>query len=219
MFFLVLCYATRSGLCALAALVFQTSLAARQVKPGDSIPTKASTKKTAARPAFDPTERYQSRKIQGWTVLVNKGFLDKEPDLAGQTLALLTEKLRLIVRRVPAQALVNLRKIRIWVEENEPHHPCMTYHPAAAWLIENGMNPEKARCVELSNARNFLEWSRQQPWMVLHELRMDITINSCPKASKTPRSSPPFARPPRPSVTDRSPATTARWKKRMQRQT
>ena len=32
------------------------------------------------------------------------------------------------------------------------------------------MNPEKARCVELSNARNFLKWTKEQPWMTLHEL-------------------------------------------------
>ena len=32
------------------------------------------------------------------------------------------------------------------------------------------MNPEKAKCVELANAENFLEWTKAQPWMVLHEL-------------------------------------------------
>ena len=32
------------------------------------------------------------------------------------------------------------------------------------------MNPEKQKCVELANARNFLEWTLEQPWMVLHEL-------------------------------------------------
>ena len=46
----------------------------------------------------------------------------------------------------------------------------MAYHPNPRWLAENNMNPEKARCVELSNARNFLKWSEEQPWMVLHEL-------------------------------------------------
>src|SRR5262249_1098698 len=31
-------------------------------------------------------------------------------------------------------------------------------------------NPEKAGSVEVSNVRNFLSWTHQQPWMVLHEL-------------------------------------------------
>src|SRR5262249_34173161 len=52
----------------------------------------------------------------------------------------------------------------------EPHHPCMCYHPSAGWLKENGMNPAKARAVEIANARNFLGWTINQPWMVLHEL-------------------------------------------------
>ena len=31
-------------------------------------------------------------------------------------------------------------------------------------------NPDKARSIEIANARNFLIWTRQQPWMVFHEL-------------------------------------------------
>jgi Mlc titration factor MtfA (ptsG expression regulator) len=32
------------------------------------------------------------------------------------------------------------------------------------------MNPEKAGAVEIANARNFLDWTHVQHWMVLHEL-------------------------------------------------
>lgn len=32
------------------------------------------------------------------------------------------------------------------------------------------MNPEKAGCVEIGNAHEFLAWEHDQPWMVLHEL-------------------------------------------------
>jgi Mlc titration factor MtfA (ptsG expression regulator) len=46
----------------------------------------------------------------------------------------------------------------------------MAYHPNAEWLGEHSMNPDKAKCVEVANARNFLAWTRDQPWMVLHEL-------------------------------------------------
>src|SRR5690606_4277430 len=75
-----------------------------------------------------------------------------------------------IGRRLPSKAVGKLRRIRIWVEEDESNHPCMAYHPDARWLREHGMNPEKAGCVEVANARNFLAWTREQPWMVLHEL-------------------------------------------------
>ncbi len=46
----------------------------------------------------------------------------------------------------------------------------MVYHPDAGWLRGHDMNPDKARCVEISNARRFLSWTKQQPWMVFHEL-------------------------------------------------
>ena len=122
-------------------------------------------------PAYDPTDRYEVRKVEGWSVLVNKGLLRDHPDLADRRSTLL---------RYPAlpgrpassrpRAVEALREVRIWVEEEEPHHPCMAYHPDAGWLREHDMNPEKARCVEVANARNFLTWTIDQPWMVLHEL-------------------------------------------------
>lgn len=113
---------------------------------------------------------YRTRQIEGWTVWVNARFLDAQAELADRTLTLLGFQLYQVTRVVPPEALAKLRTIRIWVEEDEPHHPCMAYHPDLNWLREHGMNPEKARCVELANARRFLEWTIQQPWMLLHEL-------------------------------------------------
>jgi hypothetical protein len=113
---------------------------------------------------------YRTREIEGWQVVIAKGFLAEQPDLAERTLKLLGFQLYQVTRVVPPEALTKLRMVRIWVEENEPHHPCMTYHPDPNWLREHGMSPEKARCVELANARAFLDWTREQPWMVLHEL-------------------------------------------------
>jgi hypothetical protein len=114
--------------------------------------------------------QYVQRNIDGWTVLINKELLARQPELADRTLNLLHVKLFDASRKVPEAALRKLRMIRIWVEENEPHHPCMAYHKDPDWLLRNGMNPEKAGCVEIANARNFLKWTLNQPWMVLHEL-------------------------------------------------
>ncbi len=119
---------------------------------------------------FDPTDRYEVRDIRGWTVLIHEGLLRDHPELADHTLTLLTQQLDQVVRAVPAGAVAAQRKVRIRVEWEEPHHPCMAYHPDAGWLRDHGMNPEKARGVEIANARNFLAWTADQPWMVLHEL-------------------------------------------------
>lgn len=125
---------------------------------------------TAAPPPFEPTERYETRIIEGWTVLAHRGLLKDQPELADQTLKLLKAQLQQAVRVVPAPALAKLKRIQIWVEEAEPHHPCMAYHPDPGWLRDHDMNPDKARGVEIANARTFLKWTKSQPWMVLHEL-------------------------------------------------
>jgi hypothetical protein len=119
---------------------------------------------------FDPTDRYETRDVEGWTILVNKGLLANQPELAERSLTLLKFQLYQIARRLPPTAVEKLKRIKIWLEENEPHNPCMVYHPGAGWLKGHGMNPDKAKCVEIANAGKFLAWTFDQPWMVLHEL-------------------------------------------------
>jgi hypothetical protein len=122
-------------------------------------------------PHYDPTAHYTVEHLEGWDVLVNQRLAEKpHRPLRERTLQLLRDQLYQITRVVPAEALASLRRIAIWVELNEPHHPCMVYHPDAGWLREHDMNPQKARCVEIANAAAFLRWTLDQPWMVLHEL-------------------------------------------------
>src|SRR5262249_37665120 len=109
------------------------------------------------------------RSVEGWTVRVHQDLLAR-PALAQDTLRLLEFQLYQITRVVPTNAVRQLREIPIWVERFHPRHPCMCYHPSADWLREHEMNPAKAGAVEVANATNFLAWTQQQPWMVLHEL-------------------------------------------------
>jgi len=118
---------------------------------------------------FAPTSDYRERRMEGWKVLVNRELIDR-PELARETMRLLRFQLYQITRVVPPEALESLRNTTIWVEYNHPRHPCMCYHPSRRWLEANDFNPEKERGVEIANARNFLSWTKTQPWMVLHEL-------------------------------------------------
>lgn len=146
----------RPGLLALALLV---PIAGRADEPAKE------------KPPYDPVEAYEKRRIEGWEILVNKQLLATEHDeLREQTLKVLGEHLFRVTRVVPAPALEKLRKIPFWVELNHPRHPCMCYHVSPDWLREHGMNPQKAKGVEIANAKNFLAWTIAQPWMVLHEL-------------------------------------------------
>ncbi len=120
-------------------------------------------------PTYAPLSQYEDRKIEGWPVRVHRDLL-KQKELSARTLRQVEVQLYRIKRVVPAARVAQMQKIRIWVELYEPHHPCMAYHPDADWLIDNDMHPQKARCVELANAVTFLQWTRDQPWMLLHEL-------------------------------------------------
>ena len=122
------------------------------------------------RPRDEPARRYETRRLEGWTVLVNRDLIERQPELTAHGLKELGLQLYQVTRVVPPPALRKLQEIRIWVEESEAEPPCMTYHPDPGWLREHGKSPAKARCIELANVRTFLQWTTQQPWMVLHEL-------------------------------------------------
>lgn len=153
------------GLCLIVAPASTMAIAA---PPADSSPVHHENKSEKAA-TWDAADHYEVRDIQGWRVLVNRRLLE-EKTLSDDVLHLLDCQLFQITRQVPPAALAKLRTIKIWVERAEPHHPCMAYHPDAGWLREHEMNPEKAGCVEVANAENFLLWTHEQPWMVLHEL-------------------------------------------------
>jgi len=123
----------------------------------------------APRP-FDPTDAYEMNTIEGWVVRVNKRMIAEQPELARKSLELLKFQLYQITRVVPAPALEKIRTVPIWVEQDDALVICMCYHPDRDWVVSHGLNPEKAHCVEIGNARRFLEWEKTQPWMVLHEL-------------------------------------------------
>ena len=132
--------------------------------------TQAAAQTHSKTESFEPSGHYQTRQVQGWTIRFNAAILAEKDGFSEKVFELLNQQLFQVVRKVPAAALAKLKTVTIWLELNEPHHPCMAYHPDKGWLIEHGMNPHKARCVEIANARNFLSWTLEQPWMVLHEL-------------------------------------------------
>lgn len=123
----------------------------------------------ANEPAFTPTSQYHRLEMQGWTVLVNPE-LDNHPKLRDDTLELLGDHLYRITRKIHQPALNHLREQKVWVEYEMPKTACMCYHLSRDWLGPNGYNPEKEGSIEVGNAKAFLKWTQDQPWMVLHEL-------------------------------------------------
>ena len=116
-----------------------------------------------------PTEAYVARNIRGWTIRVNPDLIAKKT-LYLATMEELDHQLYAITRVVPKPALDRIRRIEIWAELKMHKTACMCYHVSRDWLVPNGYNGDKEGTVEIGNAQAFLEWTKGQPWMVLHEL-------------------------------------------------
>jgi hypothetical protein len=120
--------------------------------------------------AYDPTEKYLKREIQGYTVLISPE-VEKHPDEAKAAFAELEAQLKKINDVVPEKPLSELKKIKFWIEWEVNKKGACEYHVSLTWLKNHGYNPDKAQGVEINNSKNFGEWSRKtQPWMILHEL-------------------------------------------------
>lgn len=120
--------------------------------------------------SFTPSSSYRETTVEGFRVLVNPN-VDSHADEAKAASDELKQQLQEIVRVVPRQKLAAFRKVAIWMEWNSKPGGGAEFHPSADWLRQHGYNPEKAGGIEISNLRNFVEWSRKtQPCMILHEL-------------------------------------------------
>ncbi len=111
---------------------------------------------------------YTKMTLDGWTMQVETALMRKPEWLDARWE--LHDHLYRISRVVPDQPLAKLRKVVIWIHINDHVTQCMAYHPAADWLREHGANPNMEHGIEIGNAKTFLNWTYEQPWMVLHEL-------------------------------------------------
>ncbi|RYG25752.1 hypothetical protein EON82_05945 [bacterium] len=115
-----------------------------------------------------PQWTYDTIHIKGWTIKAEAALVRS----AGwkSVAAELENQLYRVARVVPDGPLQKLRQVTIWVRRNDPSTACMAYHPGADWLKEHGTDPAMAKGVEIGNAANFVSWTYEQPWMLLHEL-------------------------------------------------
>jgi hypothetical protein len=100
---------------------------------------------------------------------MNRDIAAADPNLASDVKDLLRVRLFEMKFALPAKGMAKLMRVPIWIELHDRGFPGMCYHPSRQWLTENGYNPDKAKAVEIGDARHFLAWSHEQPMMVLHE--------------------------------------------------
>jgi hypothetical protein len=120
---------------------------------------------------FVPTDRYQKKFIEGWTIYVNEDLLADGTELGNQVLRLLKAKLYEAERVLPAKACEELRGVPIWLEVDDGGASGAGYVSSSREALRaNGYNPDKAKSIQIRNASRFLRWTLDQPALLLHEL-------------------------------------------------
>lgn len=114
---------------------------------------------------------YKNYNLSGFNVLVQNTAFTMDSSLTNSAISLLQTKLQEILQFDISQTKIReLKAVPIFMDWNTTTGAAQ-YHPSQAWLIANGYIPQKAMCVEISNIKNFINWTNQnQPYMVLHEL-------------------------------------------------
>jgi hypothetical protein len=114
---------------------------------------------------------WETRDVAGWTVRVSTDLLKNEPQATARALELLQAQLEEIIRVVPAQAVMDLKKVSLYLSPEYPDFGAKAeYHPDAGWLRSHGRDPAMEKGIEFTNVLIFERETKRMPLFVLHEL-------------------------------------------------
>ncbi|BCE03664.1 hypothetical protein [Marinicellulosiphila megalodicopiae] len=114
---------------------------------------------------------YSTINVQGFTIKITESLMDNSEYYSG--VSLLHERLAVVVDVLPKSEIDFLKQnVIIWItDESEVYNIAnVEYHKSAQWLINNNLNPDKAKGIEIHTFNTFIEWTKDQPFMLLHEL-------------------------------------------------
>ena len=118
---------------------------------------------------YDPIEK----QIEGWTIAVDPQLMtDENATTRERAFEALANHLQRVKYIVPADRLEELRKLRIWLELDNPRLSSMQYHPSRGWLLANDHDPRLVKHVHIPRAKALFDpamWAKH-PYVVLHEL-------------------------------------------------
>lgn len=141
-----------------------------------------SSSRLPANPATPGTIERETRDVAGWQVHVAKRLLESEADATDKALAGLKKMLDEIVRDLPPPAVVELKKVPLYISPSyKPGRSGAEFHPGASWLRENGRDPAMALGVEFSGVQNFEAEMKRMPNFALHELAHAYHFRFLPK--------------------------------------
>lgn len=121
--------------------------------------------------AFSQTPNgYVAKTIEGWQLYINPILPVADSSPYPELISLLQCKLHETNLILPPKALEELKKVPIFLELNDTidtKDPLMAYHGTKEWLQGHHLNVEKARSIEISNAKNFVSWGVALPASLL----------------------------------------------------
>lgn len=115
--------------------------------------------------AFEPTKRYQTLRINGWTVHVAPGFA-QFPRERKILLDKITRQTAALSARLSRKHLRVMRKADLWLEPGNHYRVLARYHGSKTDIFQEELNPAKYRDVEFYGTFAKV----RQPTLVLHEL-------------------------------------------------
>ncbi|MEX2176033.1 MAG: metallopeptidase [Pirellulaceae bacterium] len=122
-----------------------------------------------APPFYEPVER----QVEGWKVAVDPRLLSAEQqEFGGKALEALANHLQRVKYILSEERVVELQRLRIWIELDNAKLANMQYHPDRGWLLAHDHDPRLVKHVHIPRAADLLDrhtWAKH-PYVVLHEL-------------------------------------------------
>ena len=105
------------------------------------------------RQEFIKTEDYLMVQIDDRRVFIHPEI--KNSPIKKDLLDLLRVKLFDVKRVLPKVSYEKIKDVSIWVDNGDFGCPGACYHPSKIWLLENGLNPDKEKSIQIGNPENF----------------------------------------------------------------
>jgi len=136
-----------------------------------SVPARSKDEKKAEPVSPAPTDTFEIRNIEGWSVYINKQDLIDHPEEMARQIDHLQNQFYQVRLTVPAPAVAIMQqRVPLWMEYDSD--PGLSFHPSYKWLLNRGYpSPEGLKSlVSNCRAKGFGKNALHQPWVVLHEL-------------------------------------------------
>ncbi|MCM8534635.1 MAG: hypothetical protein NE334_01725 [Lentisphaeraceae bacterium] len=111
--------------------------------------------------------KFLKQDVEGWTVLVNQEFVKASEWPTAKRV--ISNQLFQMKLKLNDKVIAEMQKVIIYVDKKDEGKTVAQYHPSSGWLKKNSFSTNKAKCIEICDPKKFLNYSKSQPFIMLHE--------------------------------------------------